>query len=465
VGVPATTLFLGDQALYDSICYAEAVVALNTSAQIEAGLLGKPVLTVLAPEYAQGQQGSLHFDYLLEEKGGHVQVAADLDQHIEQLEAVLGGAFDAERCRKSIERFVRPAGLERPASPILADAIEQWMTTEARPRPGRLSRVRKKLANLLAGPDVVDDEAVATVVRARLRFQRQRTKEWKRQVHQLTSELEQLRANTSGKRAPSVLTPERAPEGEEPRVVKVDYSGATIRIFTTSRAERRWRARACAKEPWTVAWLDDHVQPGDVVFDLGANVGVFSFIAATRLAGRGTVVAFEPSYANYARLCENIVLNDFEATVVPIPLPLSNANGLQAFSYRSPGPGQSRHDFSGTPWRAGEATSKHYTQPMLAMALDDLVQQFGLPSPTHIKIDVDGAERQVLEGATRTLSDASVRSLMIEIDAGSGDDINRRLESLGWRLRSKYQNTAGKVHAPWYGLFERASRATLPPGV
>ena len=449
VRLPATRLFIGDQAFYDSICHADVVVALNTTAEIEAGLLGKPVLTILAPEHSQGQQGSVHFDYLLEEHGGHVHVATDIDQHHAQLEAAIAGAFDAARSRRALERFVRPAGLDRPVAPILADAIEQWVNAEARPRPSRLARARNRLANVIAGNRSVDDDAVAAVVRQRVRHQVERDKRWKQQVEELSAELAQL-----------TNTHERAPADNERSVVEVDYPGATIRILATSRPERKWRARACAKEPWTVAWLDNRVRPGDVVFDLGANVGVFSFIAATRLSGRGTVVAFEPAYANYARLCENIVLNAFEAIVIPVPLPVSNANGLQAFSHRSLEPGQSRHGFSGTPWSPGEGASKYYTQPMLAMTLDDLVERFGLPAPTHVKIDVDGAERQVLEGATRTLSDASVQSLMIEIEVGYRDEIRRRLDSFGFRLRSKYRSTSGHARAPSYALFERVKPAS-----
>ncbi|SVB54909.1 uncharacterized protein METZ01_LOCUS207763, partial [marine metagenome] len=137
-------------------------------------------------------------------------------------------------------------------------------------------------------------------------------------------------------------------------------------------------------------------------------------------------------------------------------------NGLQAFSYRSAAPGQSRHGFRGEPWNGDKGASKYYTQPMLAMTLDDLVERFGLPAPTHVKIDVDGAERHVLAGATRTLSDVSVRSLMIEIDVECGDEICQRLNSFGLSLRSRYQSTSSRRDAPWYGLFERASGTEGP---
>src|SRR2546428_2224897 len=63
------------QDLFDQLSACDAVVALNTSAEIEAAILGKPVLTVRAGALAPGQEGQLHFRYLLEEHGGFVRTA------------------------------------------------------------------------------------------------------------------------------------------------------------------------------------------------------------------------------------------------------------------------------------------------------------------------------------------------------------------------------------------------------
>jgi hypothetical protein len=102
---------------------ADAVVALNTSAEIEAAITGTPVLTFRAGDDARGQEGSLHFRYLLEEHGGFVLDAQTLDAHVEQLAAVLGGEHDPEPARRFIESFVRPLGLDRPVTPLIAAAI------------------------------------------------------------------------------------------------------------------------------------------------------------------------------------------------------------------------------------------------------------------------------------------------------------------------------------------------------
>ena len=117
----------GDQTLYDTVHHSAAVVGLNTSAELEAGIVGRPVFTILAPEFAQGQEGSLHFDYLVKEQGGFVEVAADFDAHRRQLARAVAGEFDAAAIRRVIGEFLRPRGVDRPATPIMADAIEAMM--------------------------------------------------------------------------------------------------------------------------------------------------------------------------------------------------------------------------------------------------------------------------------------------------------------------------------------------------
>ncbi len=112
-----------DVVLYDTLYHSAAIVGLNTSAEIEAAIVGRPVFTIVDPA-AKGQQGTLHFHYLLREHGGHVELAHDFDQHRSQLSAALAGRYERARLDAFVHRFVRPHGLATPVAPLVADAIE-----------------------------------------------------------------------------------------------------------------------------------------------------------------------------------------------------------------------------------------------------------------------------------------------------------------------------------------------------
>ena len=106
-----------DPALYDSLYHCAAVAGLNTSAMIEAGILGKAVHTIETSEFAGGQEQTLHFHYLLARNGGLVEVAGRLEDHCGQLaQSLADPSGGAARSRRFVESFVRPRGLDRPVT-------------------------------------------------------------------------------------------------------------------------------------------------------------------------------------------------------------------------------------------------------------------------------------------------------------------------------------------------------------
>jgi hypothetical protein len=111
---------------FDALYYSGAVVGLVTSAFLEAAIVGRPVLTFTLPEYRMHQEEMIHFRYLTDVAGGLLRTAADLDAHFRQLSdaIALQGARD-ERNRRFLEAFVRPRGLDVPATPAFAEAVEQ----------------------------------------------------------------------------------------------------------------------------------------------------------------------------------------------------------------------------------------------------------------------------------------------------------------------------------------------------
>jgi hypothetical protein len=117
---------------FDSIYHSAAVVGINTTAEIESAIVGRQVYTLLAAEFNETQVGTVHFHYLREAGGGLVHVARDFREHLLQLDAALQASVEGDpRCRRFVEAFIRPQGIDVASTPKLVDAIETAATRPA----------------------------------------------------------------------------------------------------------------------------------------------------------------------------------------------------------------------------------------------------------------------------------------------------------------------------------------------
>jgi len=111
---------------FDALTHCSAVVGLCTSAFLEAAIAGRPVLTLLLPEYRMHQDGMAHFRYLLNVEGGLLHTAHDLAAHLRDLSDVLARSRERdERNKRFLTAFVRPHGLDTAATPAFVAAVEQ----------------------------------------------------------------------------------------------------------------------------------------------------------------------------------------------------------------------------------------------------------------------------------------------------------------------------------------------------
>lgn len=238
---------------------------------------------------------------------------------------------------------------------------------------------------------------------------------------------------------------------------QLDYPRAEIKMGLDSSMQL-YRLSACSKEPETVEWIETNVRPGDVFYDIGANVGAYSLVAHAVAEGDCTVYAFEPSFSTFAALSENVRLNRCDGKIVPLHVALSAETKIFTFNYSQVVPGAASHGLDqpiGEDLKPFEPT---FTQPILSYKLDELINQFSLLPPNHIKLDVDGSELDVLKGADDTLSAAGLRSILVEIDEAQqrGEAIRAYLESKGFEVKTRHQRRGSTSLANY--IFERRNQ-------
>ncbi len=176
-------------------------------------------------------------------------------------------------------------------------------------------------------------------------------------------------------------------------------------------------------EPDMVVWLKESLKAGDIFWDIGANVGAYSILAA-KLCPQATVCSFEPFIPTFSHLWENVVLNGVTASVHPINIGLSNRSGATFLGINDPRAGSSQH-------QVGEAKGG-LQQKLLAFKGDDVVARLGVPSPTLLKLDIDGLEIQAVEGLKEVLLNPGLRSVMIEVETGKTEEpVQRLLQAAG----------------------------------
>jgi hypothetical protein len=111
---------------FDSMYYSAAVIGLNTSAFLEAAIVGKPAHTVLLHDISRhNQEGTIHFHYLLDVNGGLLRVSHSFEEHLRLVAGTLAGEGGGdEKAARFVDGFIRPFGRDQAATPRFVAAIE-----------------------------------------------------------------------------------------------------------------------------------------------------------------------------------------------------------------------------------------------------------------------------------------------------------------------------------------------------
>lgn len=258
-------------------------------------------------------------------------------------------------------------------------------------------------------------------------------------------------AQRAGGKVPLVLpdTEKTSTASSEPRIrtkwldqayADVEHQGRSMRFATTGNSSVKRVRSLFAKEPITLAWIDSFAN-GEVLFDVGANVGMYTIYAAVMRNAR--VFAFEPEALNYAELNKNIFLNDLHGQVLGYCLALSDVDKTDRLLLSDFGLGISYHDFEENSWSEDKEfapdwiVSRENRRPQgcIGRRLDSLLTD-GLPLPDHVKIDVDGLEHRVVAGMLNLLQKPELKTVLIEINFDNSKNLSviDEIVKLGWRF-------------------------------
>ncbi len=216
-------------------------------------------------------------------------------------------------------------------------------------------------------------------------------------------------------------------------VVHLERGGITADFVT--RAPEELRAAEAASLEHSLDLFIRSLKPGDTVYDIGSNVGVYTVFLAKVVGDTGSIIAFEPHPATYQLLLENIKLNGL-LNVRPFQKAVGERNSQEKLYI-----GELIANYSllagGVESRGGQSAPPF--QIVEVVAGDAFAQAQGLPAPCAVKIDVEGFEYAVMKGLRQALSNPGCRMVCCEVHPKflppevKAKDIRDFLASLGYQ--------------------------------
>lgn len=205
------------------------------------------------------------------------------------------------------------------------------------------------------------------------------------------------------------------------RVREVTHDGVRM-SFAAPNALCDWRAQTfSSKEPETLQWIDS-IPEGAVLWDVGANVGLYSVYAAKKRNCR--VYSFEPSVFNLELLARNISLNGLVERVCIIPLALSDHLGTSAMRMTTTEWGGALSTFGKDFGWDGKKIQQVFQFQTVGLSMDDAALRLAIPRPDFVKMDVDGLEHYILKGGGGILGE--IKGILIEVN----DDFKEQAEGV-----------------------------------
>jgi FkbM family methyltransferase len=225
-------------------------------------------------------------------------------------------------------------------------------------------------------------------------------------------------------------------------IMDVNYKGLSFKLDIKTKREIK-RAKEIFHEESLLEKLFENMQEGDLVYDVGANIGVIStLLAKQKNRSNIRIISFEPEPRNFSQLKKNIALNGLEDKVIPHQMALGKEKGSIALFIRG-SEGEGRHSIVASKGSTGTIDVEVDTCSAFA-------EKSGMV-PDLIKIDVEGAEGHVLAGMEDLIkAHKKPRAIFLEIHSKGDEDkmpdggaIDDWLKSLGYELRWEQKRRSG----------------------
>lgn len=226
--------------------------------------------------------------------------------------------------------------------------------------------------------------------------------------------------------------------------------GNTNLVLSVPNSVNRFRTDSfSSKEPETLEWIDS-LPRDSVLWDVGANVGLYSCYAAKSRSCQ--VFAFEPSVFNLELLARNIFLNDLVSKVVIIPISLSDSKKISTLNMTGMDWGGALSTFGETYGDDGKEIVKLFEFSSIGISLDEASTLLNIPQPDYIKMDVDGLEHMILSGGEAVLK--KILGLSIEVN----EDFQAQVDGVKKMCTNAGLVFSGKRHSAMFDNNARFGR-------
>lgn len=207
--------------------------------------------------------------------------------------------------------------------------------------------------------------------------------------------------------------------------------------FHSGHERLHWRISCTSNLDRLYLQMIENMGQQSILFDIGANIGITSIIPAQRFGCK--VFAFEPEPLNFSNLHKNIFENELQNKISYFPFAISNKISVEKFFLKSISPGDALHSLDQpSPYIASQNLKNVSFYNVATFSLDHLMSQYKLPHPTHLKIDVDGSEINVLNGMFEVLKNSKELKIFIEVNLdknkGNFHQISEFLSDLNYKL-------------------------------